>query len=69
MGKNVFKKLFFDEALFNTIALHTNLIIETIPELENIVYRKKGRWQKHEININNLYHPVKNIEYQYKLRH
>ena len=54
--------------MFNTIALHNNLIVKDIKELKTIKWRKENGWQKHEININNLYHPVKSIEKQYQLR-
>jgi len=61
-----YKTLFFCEVMFNTIALHNNLNIKVIEELKTIIWRKK--WNKNEININNLYHPVKSIEKQYELR-
>ena len=63
-----YKTLFFCEVMFNTIALHNNLIVKDIKELKTIKWRKENGWQKHEININNLYHPVKSIEKQYQLR-
>lgn len=63
-----YKTLFFCETMFNTIALHNNLNVKTIEELSTIVWRRKKPYQKNEININNLYHPVKSIEYQCKLR-
>ena len=61
-----YKTLFMDEAMFNTLALHNNLNVKDIEELKTIVWRKK--WTKNEININNLYHPVKSIENQHQLR-
>lgn len=61
-----YKSLFLDEVMFNTLALHNNLNIKVIEELKTIVWRKE--WTKNEINVNNLYHPVKSIEDQYKLR-
>ena len=61
-----YKTLFLDEAMFNTIALHNNLNIKDIEELKTIVFRNK--LTKKDININNLYHPVKSIEEQYQLR-
>ena len=63
-----FNSLFFDEAMFNTVALHNNLNVKAIQELSSIVWRKKNGWQSHEINKNNLYHPVKCIKKQYMLR-
>lgn len=61
-----YKTLFLDETMFNTIALHNNLNIKVIEELKTIHWRKN--WKKNEININNLYHPVKSIEQQYTFR-
>jgi hypothetical protein len=58
--------LFLDEALFNTLALHNNLDVKAIPELSNIVYRKD--WNVYDIKPTNLYHPIKDIETQYKFR-
>lgn len=61
-----YKTLFFCEVMFNTIALHKKLNIKVIKELKTIVWRRK--WKKDEINVNNLYHPVKSIEKQYEFR-
>ena len=61
-----FKTLFFDEVMFNTISLHNNLNIKVIKELKTIVWRKE--WEKNDIDINNLYHPVKCINKQQELR-
>lgn len=58
--------LFVDEALFNTIAVHNNLNVLCINELSSILYRYD--WKKEEININNLYHPVKCMEMQREFR-
>tara|TARA_B100000073_G_C23640533_1_gene536443 strand:- start:417 stop:584 length:168 start_codon:yes stop_codon:yes gene_type:complete len=52
--------------MFNTIALHANLNVKKIEELKTIVWRKE--WKKNEIDINNLYHPVKSIKTQYEFR-
>jgi hypothetical protein len=57
----MYKTLFLDEALFNTICDHNNLTILVIEELaETITY--KNIWTVNEINKNHLYHPVKNIK-------
>ena len=58
--------LFLDEALFNTIAIQNKLNIITPPELSTIHYKKE--WDFYEINISNLYHPMKNIYQQYFFR-
>lgn len=61
-----YSNLFLDETLFNTIALHNNLDIKKIDELSTIFYRND--WKKTDINVNNLYHPIKCIATQYKYR-
>lgn len=76
-------ELFFIETMINTIANHKNLIIKIIEELQNIFakpiegyryrYFYKGQmiWMTKDIpNVkkNYIYHPVKNIELQEKLR-
>jgi hypothetical protein len=54
-----YNKLNFIEFLFNTIALHNNYIINYPIEFESIVFR--NNWDINNININLLYHPIKNI--------
>ena len=61
-----YKTLFFEEVMFITLAFHNNLNVKKIEELDTILWRKK--WTKNELNINNLYHPVKSIEDQYEFR-
>jgi hypothetical protein len=61
-----YNNLFMDEALFNTIALQNNLNIIKIKELSTIHYRTE--WKKHDIDPNNLYHPIKSILTQYEYR-
>lgn len=63
---NKYNSLFVDEALFNTIALHNKLNVNTIPELSTIHYRKK--WDCKSIRKTNLYHPIKNTRNQSKIR-
>lgn len=69
--------LFLDEIFFNTVALHNNLTILPIDELSGVVWRQK--WKKHDnppvgtfgggsLKPTHLYHPVKSISEQYKLR-
>ena len=55
----IHKKLNFIEFLFNTLALHNKLIISNPKEFDPIVFR--NNWDINNININNLYHPIKNI--------
>jgi len=59
------RALFLDEALFTTIALHNNLEVVNPTYLSTIVYQRD--WLPTDINVNNLYHPVKGDEKQKKL--
>jgi hypothetical protein len=61
-----YNSLFMDEALFTTLAIHNNLNIITPPELSTIEYWMD--WQKTNINTDNMYHPVKDINKQYEFR-
>ena len=54
------KNLFFLEALFPTIAIKNDLIYDTPIEFNEIHYRKD--FNITDINKNNLYHPIKNLE-------
>lgn len=65
---NKMKSLFIDEVFFNTMALKTRLLVAVPSELQTIKFRRI--WKDGEIknNINNLYHPMKNMERQDKLR-
>ena len=55
----IHKKLNFIEFLFNTLAIHNNLTISNPIEFEPIVFRKD--WDINNINVNYLYHPIKDI--------
>lgn len=59
-------KLFFHEAMFNTIALQNNLTIETPIELNGIHYRTT--WDLKNLDLNNVYHPVKDLTYQLDIK-
>ena len=54
-----YKTLFFLEALFPTIAIKNNLKYRIIEELRNIKYR--NTFVKQDINADNLYHPIKDL--------
>jgi len=69
--------LFLDEIFFNTVALHNNLTILPIDELSGVVWRQKlkkhdnppvGTFGGGSLKPTHLYHPVKSISEQYKLR-
>jgi hypothetical protein len=53
------KTLFFLEALFPTIAIKNNLKYNCTSEFSNIYYRHN--FEKKDINENNLFHPVKDL--------
>jgi hypothetical protein len=61
-----YNSLFMDEALFTTLAIHNSLNIITPPELSTIEYWRD--WQKTDINTDNMYHPMKDINKQYEFR-
>lgn len=63
-----YKKLFMDEIIFNTIALQNNLSIITPVELKYILWRSKKKRRPETIKSDYLYHPIKSIEEQVKLR-
>ena len=52
------KKLLFDEAVFNTLAMHSKLKIVNPPELTDIVYWNR-QWDLNEFKPFHMYHPVK----------
>jgi hypothetical protein len=58
------KFLLFDETLFNTLALQSNLNIYNPVELSNIVFSFSDIETTNENNINRsyLYHPLKNLK-------
>lgn len=61
-----YNTLFIDEALFTTLSYKNNLNVVTPNEFNTILFNKN--WNKSDININNLYHPIKNTITQYEYR-
>jgi hypothetical protein len=55
-----------NEFLFNTIAMHNNYIISNPIEFEPITFR--NNWDINNIDINLLYHPIKNINHHEYIR-
>ena len=53
------KTLFFLEALFPTIATKNNLKCSNPEEFNNIHW--KHEFQRENINMNGLYHPIKDL--------
>lgn len=60
------KSLFLDELLFRTLAIQNGLITNNIQELSTIHYIND--WKQEDININNLYHPIKSMQIHEKFR-
>lgn len=54
------KRLFLDEALFPTLALHNNLTVSTPQEFQHVTYNKYINFESIS-NVSNLYHPVKDL--------
>jgi hypothetical protein len=50
---------FYNEALFSTTCIQSNLTYKCIEELQNIIYRHN--WKLQDINKKYLYHPIKDI--------
>jgi hypothetical protein len=62
----IHKKLNFIEFLFNTLAIHNNLTIDNPTEFEPVIFRKN--WDIDHINVEQLYHPIKNINHHEYIR-
>lgn len=60
------KTLFFDEVMFNTLALQNDLKVGTPDEMRGI--QAKHDWKIEELNLFGLYHPVKNLYTQMYFR-
>ena len=57
------KTLYMDEAFFTTIANQNKLNVNVINELKHtIVFRNS--WKLKDINKDNLYHPIKDMNIQ-----
>jgi hypothetical protein len=64
----LYKSLFLDEALLNTLCIHNNLRIIVINELKNSITFREN-WTVNRINRNQLFHPVKNYNQHVMFRH
>ena len=53
-------KLLFLEFFINTLANHNNHSVKTLPQFRTITWRNKI--DENNLNINNLYHPVKDLK-------
>jgi hypothetical protein len=70
------KRLLMDEVLYLTLSLHNNLSIINPIELRPIVFRRNHKdnitnylyWNYNDIRGDNLFHPIKDLQEQKKLR-
>jgi hypothetical protein len=60
------KTLLFDESMFTTLSLHSNLIIDTPPEFQEVDYYDHINWNY--LNQTHFLHPVKDPAVHEKLR-
>lgn len=60
------KTLLFDESMFTTLSLHSNLIIETPPEFQEVDYYDHINWNY--LNQTHFLHPVKDPSFHEQLR-
>jgi hypothetical protein len=60
------KKLAFIEALLPSIAYYNNLKVELVDEFNQIHWRRD--WQLSDLNKNDIFHPMKNMEQQREMR-
>lgn len=63
------RRLFMDEILFATMAMHNNLSAAIVPELKEMAYRKDFIYNDVQ-DLTRLYHPIKNQQQQldYRMR-
>lgn len=62
------KQLYFHEVFILSIVKHYNLSYIIAPELEYIIFRKKWKYNLIKRKPYNLFHPIKDMELQKKLR-
>jgi len=60
------KKLFFHELMFNTLSEQNQLIIDTPCELGTVQYNTE--WNLDNLNLNNIYHPIKDYVKQLNIK-
>ena len=60
------KTLLFDESMFTTLSLHSNLIVETPSEFQEVDYYDHINWNY--LNKTHFLHPVKDPSFHEKLR-
>ena len=60
--------LLFLEFMINTIAHHNNFQVQTIPQFNNIVFKRKKKYTFDEVDLDNLYHPIKDLKTHIEFR-
>jgi len=60
------KTLLFDESMFTTLSLHYNLIVETPPEFQEVIWYDHINWNY--LNSTHFLHPIKDLSFHEKLR-
>jgi hypothetical protein len=64
--KSLWRKKFYIEYIFHTLALHNQLRVIKARELSGVVYRKQ--WDVSEMNSRTIYHPLKDCDLQNRYR-
>jgi hypothetical protein len=64
--RNLWRKKFFIEFIFHTLALHNQLSVVKAQELSGVVYRKE--WDVSEMNAGTIYHPLKDRDLHSRYR-
>ena len=60
--------LFYVEAMFNTLAMQNNLVVNCPAELKSIVWMGEWNLDTHLLLPNNVFHPCKNIDEHWLMR-
>ena len=63
-----YKKLYFHEILLLSLVKHNKLTYLPIQELSTIIYRHEWKYSKIKSNLSKLFHPIKDLTIQKKLR-
>jgi hypothetical protein len=64
--KSLWRKKFYIEYIFHTLALHNQLNVIKAQELSGVVYRKE--WEVSKMNSGTIYHPLKNRDLHNRYR-
>jgi len=64
--KSLWRKKFYIEYIFHTLALHNQLRVIKAPQLSGVVFRRQ--WDVSEMNSGTIYHPVKDRDLHNRYR-